>query len=65
MRRSSPPATPRRLIPARWTSSVYPPIPTDDWTVQNLPDRMREVRQLYLDTLGEAARSVPKIGPCA
>ena len=30
---------------------VFPPIPVDDWTVQNLPDRMAEVRQLYLDTL--------------
>ena len=30
---------------------VYPPIPVDDWTVENLPDRIAEVRQLYLDTL--------------
>src|ERR1700754_4670814 len=30
---------------------VYPPIPVDDWTHDNLPDRIAEVRQLYLDTL--------------
>ena len=30
---------------------VYPPIPIDDWTHENLVDRMAEVRQLYLDTL--------------
>lgn len=31
--------------------AVYPPIPTDDWTHDNLTDRIAEVRQLYLDTL--------------
>src|ERR1700757_2927290 len=30
---------------------VYPPIPVDDWTVENLSERIAEVRQLYLDTL--------------
>ena len=30
---------------------VYPPIPVDDWTHDNLVDRIAEVRQLYLDTL--------------
>jgi putative phosphoserine phosphatase/1-acylglycerol-3-phosphate O-acyltransferase len=30
---------------------VYPPIPVDDWTHDNLADRIAEVRQLYLDTL--------------
>src|SRR6201998_2109700 len=30
---------------------VYPPIPVADWTVENLPQRIAEVRQLYLDTL--------------
>jgi len=30
---------------------VSPPIPVDDWTHDNLPDRIAEVRQLYLDTL--------------
>jgi putative phosphoserine phosphatase/1-acylglycerol-3-phosphate O-acyltransferase len=30
---------------------VYPPIPVDDWTYDNLSDRIAEVRQLYLDTL--------------
>lgn len=31
--------------------AVFPPIPVDDWTVENLPDRIAAVRQLYLDTL--------------
>ncbi|ORW97167.1 transferase [Mycobacterium sp. IEC1808] len=31
--------------------AVFPPIPVDDWTVENLPDHIAEVRQLYLDTL--------------
>lgn len=30
---------------------VYPPIPVDDWTHDNLDERIAEVRQLYLDTL--------------
>ncbi len=30
---------------------VYPAIPIDDWTVENLPAKIAEVRQLYLDTL--------------
>jgi putative phosphoserine phosphatase/1-acylglycerol-3-phosphate O-acyltransferase len=31
--------------------AVFPPIPTDDWTTDNLNERIAEVRQLYLDTL--------------
>ena len=30
---------------------VYPPIPVDDWTHDNLVERIAEVRKLYLDTL--------------
>ncbi len=30
---------------------VLPPIPVDGWTVQDLPDRIAEVRQIYLDLL--------------
>ncbi|MGV0646309.1 HAD-IB family hydrolase/lysophospholipid acyltransferase family protein [Mycolicibacterium sp. XJ2546] len=30
---------------------VYPPIPVDDWTPDNLSERIEEIRQLYLDTL--------------
>jgi putative phosphoserine phosphatase / 1-acylglycerol-3-phosphate O-acyltransferase len=30
---------------------VYPPIPVDDWTLEDLPERIAEIRQLYLDTL--------------
>lgn len=31
--------------------AVYPPIPVDDWTVDNLAERIDAVRQIYLDTL--------------
>jgi len=31
--------------------AVFPPIPVNDWTVDTLPERMAEIRQLYLDTL--------------
>lgn len=32
---------------------VYPPIPIDDWTHDNLDERIAQVRQLYLDTLAD------------
>lgn len=31
--------------------AVYPPIRTEDWTLEDLPDRIAEIRQIYLDTL--------------
>ena len=31
--------------------AVFPPIPVDDWTSENLSERIAEVRQLYLETL--------------
>jgi putative phosphoserine phosphatase/1-acylglycerol-3-phosphate O-acyltransferase len=33
--------------------AVFPPISVRDWTVENLPERIAEVRQLYLDTLAD------------
>jgi putative phosphoserine phosphatase / 1-acylglycerol-3-phosphate O-acyltransferase len=33
--------------------AVFPPIPVSDWTVDTLPERIAEVRQLYLDTLAD------------
>ena len=30
---------------------VYPPLPLDGWTLDNLSERIEEVRQLYIDTL--------------
>lgn len=30
---------------------VFPPISLDDWTLEDLPERIAEVRQLYIDTL--------------
>jgi putative phosphoserine phosphatase / 1-acylglycerol-3-phosphate O-acyltransferase len=37
--------------PGRVDVAVFPPIPVDDWTTENLSERIAEVRQLYLDTL--------------
>lgn len=37
--------------PGKVDVAVYPPISVDDWTVDNLSDRIAEVRQIYLDTL--------------
>ena len=31
--------------------AVFPPISVEDWTLETLPERIAEVRQLYLDTL--------------
>ena len=33
--------------------AVFPPISVDDWTLDTLPERIAEVRQLYLDTLAD------------
>lgn len=33
--------------------AVFPPISVKDWTVKELPERIAEVRQLYLDTLAD------------
>ena len=33
--------------------AVFPPISVQDWTVENLPERIAEVRRLYLDTLAD------------
>lgn len=41
---------------------VYPPIPIDDWTHENLSERIDEVRRLYLDTLKNWPRDeVPEV----
>jgi putative phosphoserine phosphatase / 1-acylglycerol-3-phosphate O-acyltransferase len=59
--------------------AVFPPIPIDDWTLDALPDRIAEVRQLYLDTLADwpvdglpvvrrktaARKTAPKRAPAA
>jgi putative phosphoserine phosphatase / 1-acylglycerol-3-phosphate O-acyltransferase len=33
--------------------AVFPPISVSDWTHETLPDRIAEVRQLYVDTLAD------------
>jgi putative phosphoserine phosphatase/1-acylglycerol-3-phosphate O-acyltransferase len=32
---------------------VHPPIPTDDWTLEELDDRIAEIHALYQTTLAE------------
>jgi len=32
---------------------VLPPIPTTDWTLDDIDERIARVRQLYLDTLAD------------
>jgi putative phosphoserine phosphatase/1-acylglycerol-3-phosphate O-acyltransferase len=32
---------------------VLPPIPIDDWKVENLAERIAEVRQQFVDTLAD------------
>lgn len=39
------------IRPARVECVVHPPIPTREWTKENLDARIESVRQLYLDTL--------------
>ncbi len=43
--------------------AVFPPIPINDWTLDTLPDRIAEVRQLYLDTLADwPFDELPEVG---
>lgn len=41
------------LNPGTVDVAVFPPIPVEDWTLDTLPDRIAEIRQLYLDTLAD------------
>ena len=50
--------------------AVFPPIPTDEWTVDDLGERIAGIRQLYLDTLknwpvGELPDIAPYVKPPA
>ena len=63
MRRSSRPAIRRRSIPARWMSSCTRRSPSTTGPRRTSPEKIEEVRQLYLDTLKSwPHESVPKIG---
>lgn len=39
------------LHPGKVDIVVYPPLSVQDWTLDDLPERIAEVRQLYVDTL--------------
>lgn len=41
------------LNPGTVDVAVFPPISVEDWTLDTLPDRIAEIRQLYLDTLSD------------
>ena len=44
--------------------AVFPPISVKDWTLETLPDRIAEIRQLYVDTLADwPVDELPEIGP--
>jgi putative phosphoserine phosphatase / 1-acylglycerol-3-phosphate O-acyltransferase len=52
------------LNPGTVDVAVFPPIPVDDWTLDTLPERIAEVRQLYLDTLADwPVDELPQFGP--
>ncbi len=42
-----------QMNPGTVDVAVLPPIPTEDWTLTNLSDRMAGVRQQFLDTLAD------------
>ncbi len=43
--------------------AVFPPISVQDWTLESLPERIAEVRQLYLDTLTNwPVDELPEVG---
>jgi len=51
------------LNPGTVDVAVFPPIPIDDWTLETLPERIAEVRQLYLDTLADwPVDELPEVG---
>jgi putative phosphoserine phosphatase/1-acylglycerol-3-phosphate O-acyltransferase len=39
--------------------AVFPPIQVDDWTLDNLPEHIAAVRQLYLDALADWPDEIP------
>src|SRR5699024_315903 len=41
------------INPATVDAAVLPPIPTTDWTLDDIDERIARVRQLYLDTLAD------------
>ena len=43
------------LVPGPLRLQCLAPIPTDDWTAENLDEKIHEVRNLYLTTLGRDA----------
>ncbi len=43
--------------------AVFPPIPVDGWTVETLPERIAEVRRLFLETLADWPAGDPSVLP--
>ena len=40
--------------------TVLPPVPTDGWTVEELDERVDDVRNRYLDDAGRLGRAGPR-----
>ena len=57
------PATRATINPGTVDVAVLPPISVRDWTLETLPERIAEVRQLYLDTLADwPVDDLPEVG---
>jgi putative phosphoserine phosphatase/1-acylglycerol-3-phosphate O-acyltransferase len=41
------------LRPGTVDVAVLPPVPTTDWTLENLPERIDAVREMFLATLAD------------
>ncbi len=53
----------RSMNPGSVDVAVLPPIPVDDWTLDDLEQRIAGVRQLYLDTLADWPTPDPATDP--
>ena len=47
------------MAPGRLDVRVLEPISTDDWTVDDLEERVAEVRQLYIEAMSSWPRYIP------
>lgn len=51
-----------RIRPTRLDIRVLDPIPTDDWTLENLDEKIEGVRRRFVDVLPEDQRPLPGAG---
>ena len=48
-----------RLSPGKVDIAVLPPIDVSDWTHDDLPKRIEQVRELYLETFADWPAGIP------